>query len=209
MRKISDILRVTRESKHITLDKVSRDTKIKKEFLEAIELGRFQELPSESYAQGFVRNYSKYLGVPLSEAIPLYRREYNARHQVHVVPNFRKTQHKFNRRFTLNTKTFLILGVIAIVAIYIFFQYSSLFFAPKIEITSPTNNQVISGNVVQIEGKTDPYATVVIDNEDTYVNLQGTFKKSEYLFSGSNRINIVAKNRFGKTSTKTITVTVK
>ena len=137
------------------------------------------------------------------------RREFNARHQVHVVPNFRKTQHKFNRRFTLNTRTFLILAVVVIVAVYIFFQYNSLFFAPKIEIKEPRDNQVISGNVVQIEGKTDPYATVVVDNEDTYVDLQGTFRKSEYLFSGSNKIKIIAKNRFGKTSTKTITVIVK
>ena len=109
----------------------------------------------------------------------------------------------------MNTKNFLILAVFVIVAVYIFFQYSSLLFAPKLEVSKPRDNQVITGNVVEIEGKTDPYATVEIDNEETYVNIQGVFKKSEYLFSGSNKIDIVAKNRFGKESRKTITVTVK
>ncbi len=208
MKKISDILRQRREERGISLDKVEADTKIKKEFLLAIEHGNFQRLPS-GYALGFVKNYSKYLEIPVSEAVPLFRREYAGKHVTHIVPNFRKSQHKYNRKLFFNTRTFLILAVVVLVGIYIFFQYSSLFFAPKLTISQPKNGQTIQNNVVEVEGVTDPYATVTINNEETYVDLQGNFKKSEYLFSGNNKITVVAKNRFGKIATREINVSVK
>ena len=46
MRKVSDILKQAREEKKLDLDAVSKETNIKGEFLEAIEEGRFQTLPS-------------------------------------------------------------------------------------------------------------------------------------------------------------------
>lgn len=208
MKKISEMLRTQREERGISFETVEQDTKIKKEFILAIEKGNFQDLPS-GYALGFVKNYSKYLGIPVSEAVPLFRREYSGKHVTHIVPNFRKTQHKFNRKLFFNTKTFLIFVVIILVSIYIFFQYSSLFFAPKLTISQPKNEQIIEGNVVEVKGTTDPYATVTINNEDTYVDLQGNFKKSEYLFSGTNKISIAAKNRFGKKTIREINVKVK
>ncbi len=208
MKKLSDILLETREEKGISLDKVEQDTKIKKEFLEAIEKGDYIKLPSESHAMGFVKNYARYLGLPLASTVPLFRREYSARHAQHIVPNFRKTQHKFNRQF-LSAKVFLAAAVFLIVGIYIFLQYSSLIFPPRLNITSPHPNEEISGNVVNVLGQTDPYATVTVDGEDVYVNLQGTFRKSIYMFSGDSKVDVVAKNRFGKTSEKVVNVKIK
>lgn len=208
MRKISDILRSTREEKGLTLDEIERETKIKKEFLDAIEKGNFNSLPSESYAQGFVKNYAKHLGIPTSLALPLFRREYNAKHAVNIVPEFRRTQHKFNRRF-LSAKTFLIGVAILVIGGYIFIQYSSLIFAPSLVVMTPTNGQSLSTNVVSVTGKTDPYATVTIRGEDVYIDLQGKFQKSVYLFSGEEKIKVIAKNRFGKQSEKIVTVRVK
>ena len=106
MRKVSEILRQKREERQLNLETVSDETKIKKEFLEAIEDGRFQSLPSESYALGFVKNYAKYLGINAASIVPLFRREYKSRH-IPIVPEFRKSQHKFNKKFFLNSRSFL------------------------------------------------------------------------------------------------------
>lgn len=208
MRKVSDLLREERESKNLTLADIEEATKIKKEFIVAIEEGKFHRLPSESYAQGFVKNYAKFLGVPESSAMPLFRREYKSRHPFHIVPEFRKSQHKFNRTFFLSAKTLLVVFVIFIVGIYVFFQYSTLVFPPKLEIVTPQNGQAFSGNVVEVKGKTDPYATVSVNGDETYVTLQGTFKKAVYTFSGENKIEVITKNRFGKESRKVINVRV-
>jgi len=209
MRKISEYLKETREAKKLTLDNVENATKIKKIYLEAIERGNFNRLPSESYAQGFVKNYAKYLGIPASSAVPLFRREYESKNKVNIVPEFRRTQHKFNRKFLLSSRGLLVVGVILIVAVYIFVQYSSLFFPPELTIVSPKNGEIVDRNIVEVTGKTDPYATVTVDKDDVYVNLQGVFRKSEYLFSGDNNITVVSQNHYGKKTQKVINVKVK
>lgn len=208
MRKVSDMLREAREEQDLKLANVSRETKIKQVFLEEIERGNFAELPSESYALGFVKNYAKFLGLPLTTVVPLFRREYDAQKNIAIIPEFRKTQHKFNRKFIFSARGFAVLLVVLIVAVYVFFQYSSLIFAPRLEIIAPRDGLVTRNNVIDVRGKTDSYATVYIENDEVYVGLDGTFKKSVYEFTGNNKITVVAKNRFGKESKKVIRVRV-
>jgi cytoskeletal protein RodZ len=206
MRKVSDILREAREQKKLTFEEVESATKIKKSYLRSIENGDFANLPSESYALGFVKNYAKYLGLPMNTIAPLFRREYEEKKHISIVPEFRKTQSKFNRKFIFSSRGLLIISVVVIIAAYVFFQYSSVIFPPNLSVLSPKNNSLISGSVVEVTGKTDPYATLDINGEEVYVALDGSFRKSIYEFSGDNKITVVAKNRFGKQSEKIINI---
>ena len=70
-------LREERLKKHLTLEEVSRATKIKESFLLAIEKGEYKKLPPATYAQGFVRNYAGFLGMPEQEILAIFRREYD------------------------------------------------------------------------------------------------------------------------------------
>lgn len=209
MERISDLLKKKRIDKDLTLEDITRETKIKKKFLYAIEEGDFQSLPSENYALGFVKNYSKFLGIPLTKTIPLFRREYKSKYSMSIVPEFRKTESKFNKKFFLNSKTSIIVLIVVIFAVYVFLQYSSLVFAPKLEITNPQDGSTVKTNVVEVSGQTDPYAQVLVNGEDVYVSLSGTFRKSIYSFSGDNKIEVIAKNRFGKESRREINIRVK
>jgi cytoskeleton protein RodZ len=56
-------LKEARESKKITLDAVSKKTKIPVKFLEAIEENRFEAFPSHTFAKGFIRAYAKVVGL--------------------------------------------------------------------------------------------------------------------------------------------------
>lgn len=208
MRKISDILKETREEKKLTLDDVEKTTHIKRRFLTAIEEGRFRDLPSESYAQGFVKSYASYLEIPTTRAVALFKREYAGDKQ-EVIPEFRKKQHTYKKNKMFDTR-FMLIGFAAVLIIaYIAFQYKSFFLGPELMVTSPKSGAEITSSVVEIKGKTDPYATVLIDNDDTYVAIDGTFKKSIYVFSGEKKITVVSKNRFGKESREVVTVNVK
>ena len=140
--------------------------------------------------------------------MPIFRREYESKKHVSIIPEFRKKQHLFNKKTIFSGRGLVIISVVLIIVGYIFFQYSSLIFAPGITIFSPKENATISGNVVEVRGKTDPYAQVSVNGEEVYVALDGTFKKSVYQFSGNNKIKIVAKNRFGKQSEKAVNVIV-
>jgi len=61
-----DIFRHERQQKGLSLERASRESKIKPTVLEAIESGETAHIPAV-YLKGFVRTYSRYLNVDLSE----------------------------------------------------------------------------------------------------------------------------------------------
>jgi cytoskeleton protein RodZ len=60
-----DLLRYERKQKGMTLELVSRQSRIAPSVLEAIESGETEEIPSV-YLKGYIRNYARFLGVNLS-----------------------------------------------------------------------------------------------------------------------------------------------
>jgi len=60
---VCEKLRAARQAKGLDFFRIERDTKIRTRYLEAIEDGRFEDLPGEIYARGFMRNYAAYLGL--------------------------------------------------------------------------------------------------------------------------------------------------
>ncbi len=61
--------RDTRVLAGLSLSDVERDTRINRQYLEAIEDGRFGDIPAPIYARGFVRSYARYLGLDPEEAV--------------------------------------------------------------------------------------------------------------------------------------------
>jgi len=67
-------LRENRESRGITLEDAARVTRIGKNYLAALEEGRFDTLPNPAYAKGFLRAYASFLGLSGDEVIAMYER---------------------------------------------------------------------------------------------------------------------------------------
>jgi cytoskeleton protein RodZ len=66
-------LKRTRENKKMTLDDVSRATKIASRMLGALEEGKFEQLPGGVFNKGFIRAYARHLGLDEEQAL----RDYN------------------------------------------------------------------------------------------------------------------------------------
>jgi len=62
-------LRDARVRRGLSTTDVERTTRINRNYIEAIEGGRFEELPAPVYARGFVRSYARYLGLDPEEAV--------------------------------------------------------------------------------------------------------------------------------------------
>lgn len=209
MKKISELLKETREKKDISLLKAEKETKIKISYLSAIEKGQFNKLPSKTYAQGFVKNYATYLGIPSSKATPLFRREYEeAKQKEEYVPTYKKTQDKFEKRRLINPKIVVTAFVFLVVIGYLLFQFSSVFLNPELEVSSPSEGEEVKGNVILVEGKTDPSATVTVNGDQAFVAIDGTFSKRVFGFEGEENVKVVSKNRFGNETTKEIKITI-
>ena len=63
MKDIGNFLKERREARGISLIEVEKDLKIRKKYLQALEKGNVDSIPGKTYLIGYLRNYSKYLGV--------------------------------------------------------------------------------------------------------------------------------------------------
>ena len=66
---LGEMLLLAREKKGLTLDQVARDMKMRTELLAAIESGDTSHIPSV-YLKGHIRNYARFLGVPMESIEP-------------------------------------------------------------------------------------------------------------------------------------------
>jgi len=73
---LGTLLREAREAKGVTLADVQEATRINSRYLEALEESQYDVLPSEVHVRGYLRNYSRYLGLdpkPLLDRYELNR----------------------------------------------------------------------------------------------------------------------------------------
>ena len=65
-------LRKEREIRGIELREIAEATKISQRFLDALERDDFKNLPAPVFSRGFVREYSRYLGLDAEEMVDRY-----------------------------------------------------------------------------------------------------------------------------------------
>ena len=75
---IGELLRSTREEKNLSLKVISQHTKISTTILENLESDSFENLPSKAYVIGFVKSYSKTIGLDESECLKLLNEAYGS-----------------------------------------------------------------------------------------------------------------------------------
>jgi hypothetical protein len=72
-------LRRTRETRQISLPDAEKALRIRRRYLQALEMGDYTALPGEIQARGFLRNYARYLNLPVEEALARYDAEIQGR----------------------------------------------------------------------------------------------------------------------------------
>jgi len=90
---------------------------------------------------------------------------------------------------------------LVIVVLYFWREIGYLLEPPSLQVSQPATDITINQENFEISGKTNPYALVLINGEQVYIDKDGNFKKEISLSEGLNNLIIEAKNRFGKTNT--------
>lgn len=192
-------LQEKRLEKGLNLEEVAQKTKIRLNFLSSIEKGDYTELSSIAYAQGFVRNYASFLGLPEKEILALFRREFDEKKHYKVLPHgFTKTKKYSPSRLKIKQSVLLVILIFAVVLGFIGYQYRSAFFGPSVYIISPEENAFVSSNRVTVLGKTDSNATVMVEEFSVSVDTNGEFKKVINVFPGKTTITVKVTNKFGR-----------
>lgn len=196
MIRVGQKLRDERVRKGLVLGEVARATKIKEHFLVAIEKGEYNKLPSSAYAQGFIKNYAEYLGLPLRQTLAMFRREFDEEKYFKVLPQgFTNTDFS---RARPQLRSGLIGGGLVLLAliVYLLFQYRYAIINPPLTITQPLEQQVIGSESVTVAGTTDPNASIFINGKPIIVEENGEFTETISVFPGVQTISIVSVNKF-------------
>ena len=72
MFEIGSSLREARLRRGLELSQIERDTRIRSKYLGALEEDRFDVLPGQAYAKGFLRTYADYLGLDAQQFVDEY-----------------------------------------------------------------------------------------------------------------------------------------
>jgi cytoskeletal protein RodZ len=72
MESVGQYLRKHRENKRMSIEEVSRATRVPSSSVERIEADRFDELPGEVFVRGFLKSYARSLGLTPEEVLARY-----------------------------------------------------------------------------------------------------------------------------------------
>lgn len=126
MRTAGEIFKKTRLEKKLTLEEIEEKTKIKKGYLSALEEGRYQDLPSATYIQGFIKNYSRILGLKPEPLLAIFRRDYREKAKP-ILSLGRSSGFYWTPKLTY---IFLFILVLLLFIGYLFWQYHFLLKSP-------------------------------------------------------------------------------
>lgn len=207
---LGEKLRQLREDRRLRIYDLSRKISVKDRYIDALEQGRYDLLPTKVYAKGFVRSYARYFGVPEDVLLSLFEREYSVFYNI----NTRDDEETMNKlpqvpRFVLTPRIIAIfLGLAALLAIgvYLYFGIDSFISSPWLIIHEPVNNSVIQGNTVTVRGETRNNSRVFINGQQAFVDMDGSFAEEVILSVGANAIRVNSINKFNKETTQEIVV---
>lgn len=73
LKRVGTYLREAREAKKLSIKDVARQTNITPKYIDALENEDYSQFPGETYALGFLKNYSDFLALDTEHLLKLYR----------------------------------------------------------------------------------------------------------------------------------------
>jgi cytoskeletal protein RodZ len=195
MKTVGKLLKETRFKKKYSLVFLEKKTKIKREFLEAIEKDDWRALPEFPVVWGFTQSLSSFLKLDNKFVGALLKRDYPPKDlAINPKPDVAE------KMFWTPKHTFLtgIAVVLVLMAGYLGFQYYRFLRPPFLVVDEPKEGASVGSEEVWVAGKTDPDVTLVINNQPVLLSENGTFQAKIAVFSGTKELTVIAKTRSGK-----------
>jgi len=195
---LNEVFKQAREFHHISLKDASRATNISSYNLLKIEQGDWENLPADIYLRNFLIKYANFLKINKDLVIDLYENEVSQEKNKNQNEDIRKVPKKF---FVVTPKFIskIVFSVfILIVAFYFVSQLGYLLGDPKLVVTSPESDIITTQKEVVLSGSTQTDNKVMINENEAFVDSNGSFSETLPLQPGINTIEIKAINRLNK-----------
>lgn len=165
MKKVGQIFKQERQAKDLSLEQVADEIKVPLNFLQALEDEDYQHLPEGLYPSLYVRKYANFLNLDREKMLAFFRRDYIKTEQTKKL-DFSKFG--WGQKWV---KYFGVSFIITLFLIYLGYQYWTYVRPPNVRIrrvSSPEQGYVLTG-------KTNPQATLKIDEEVILLDENGGF----------------------------------
>lgn len=106
-------------------------------------------------------------------------------------------------------KLFAIVGIATLLFVYSFVQARPFLSGPEIFLDGPESGRVFSVSLVKIKGTVFDSEIFSINDRVVLTDSSGVFEENLLLARGYNIIELTAKDRFGKTTSKKLEVVLK
>lgn len=195
MKTIGQILKSARIGKKYSLKKVEDLTKIKSDFVDAIENEKWGVLPPFPTVLGFVKSVSMILDINEKTAVAVLKRDYPPKSEsVNPKPDV------FSKFVWSPKLTFVIGTIVILVAIlsYLAFQYFRFVSPPKLVIDKPKEGQTVTEDFIMVSGITDIDARITVNNQPIITDQDGKFSATLEVNTETKEIAIKSISRSGK-----------
>lgn len=194
---VGKVIREGRLKKKLSYSVLSEETKIKKDFLQAIEKENWKVLPDLTVVTGFVKSMAHALGMSERRLTAILRRDYPPK-KVTINPS-----PDVSDKFMWSPRLTFLLGALIVsifVLGYLAFQYIKFIAPPSLEVYTPVDEMTVEEKKVLVRGKTDTDAVIRINNQPVIVDQDGRFVTEIQIYQGTEEIIVEAQSRAGKST---------
>ena len=199
MKTVGGILRRARVEKGFEIAEVAAKTKIHPKFLGALEEGSYELFSSPVHIKGFLKNYADFLGLDVAQILAFWRREYKDAAREMPIRNVARPLKA--PRVVVTPGVLISLTIFVLVTVflgYLSWQYRSIAGPPLLKVTAPERDAIVSDATLHLAGTSTPGTHLEINGQEVLVEESGRFSFAYVLSPGTNVLECVATNEFGK-----------
>ncbi len=199
---IASEIKRARIAKNISLLEASKHLKINIIYLEALERGDFEALPTGVYKVNFLREYGAFLGLASDNLVKLFNEDKKRKRGLSQSGLFVKRATHVHYFITIPklAKNLFIFSASVVCFVYLAICLNAIISPPKLTVKSPTLDFITKDKEILVEGLTDPEAEITINDKLVLADSQGSFSKKVNLKTGLNTIVIVAQKKYSRRS---------
>ncbi len=205
MKTIGQTIKEIRTKKKLSLNSLSVKTKIRREFLEAIEKEDWVKLPEFPVVLGFVKSIASTLRLNSDMATALLKRDYPPK-IVAINP-----KPDVSKKFIWSPRFTFLLGIVVVsvgVFGYLVYQYVNFISPPKLLVEYPRDGQSVATSELFVSGWTESNVIIKVNNQPVLVDDEGVFSTKIEVVKDTREVVVVANSRSGKESVVKVNINV-
>lgn len=206
MKSAGELLREKRLTLELTVDAITKKTKIKEEYIVAIEESAFDKLPTATFTKGLLRSYANCVHLNPDTIVAMFRRDFTENSGGEIIPRGLVTPVSQKAKFLTVNLLLLIIGIVVFIG-FMSWQLSLWWSLPSLKVIQPIEGETY-GDKLTVRGVAEKDAKVMVDDQAVILDSSGNFSLDLVYPAGTHAVVISATDRQGKNRTIERTFTV-